>query len=205
MNGTATYSDAVDQLARLEAHDDQLLEVVHRTSHHLLLATRAIHALGAGAPRSTGTVAGVFASGGGVPKRPIEKAAVGYRGVEGDRQAERQHHGRVWQALCIWSADVVERLHGDGHPIALGNAGENVSIAGVHWASLRPGTRIAIGDVLTEVSAYATPCKKNAAWFVDGDFNRMSHDREPGVSRLYASVLEDGIIRPGDPVVVEPD
>jgi MOSC domain-containing protein YiiM len=203
---TTTFADAMDRLATLEPGDEELLAVVHRTSHHLALAARAIHALGAGAPRSTGTVVGVFASGGGVPKRPIAEAVVGYRGVEGDSQASREHHGRVWQALCLWSADVVARLREEGHPIALGNAGENVSIAGADWPSLRPGTRIAIGgEVLAEVSAYATPCKKNAAWFVDGDFNRMSHDREPGISRVYASVLRDGVIRPNDPVVVEPD
>jgi MOSC domain-containing protein YiiM len=178
---------------------------VHDSSHHLADVARGLHTLGAGAPRSTGVVAGLFASGGGVPKQPIDVAVVGYRGVEGDRQAERQHHGRVWQALSLWSADVVERLAEEGHPIAPGDAGENVSVAGVNWPSLRPGTRIAIGDdVLVEVSAYATPCKKNKGWFLDGDFNRMNHDREPGVSRVYASVLRDGVIRPNDPVIVEP-
>jgi MOSC domain-containing protein YiiM len=200
-----TYASAVDHIARLEYTDDNLLELVHRTSHHLLLAARAVHQLGAGAPRSTGVVAGLFASGGGVPKQPIAEAVVGYRGVDGDRQATRQHHGRVWQALCLWSADVVDRLRGEGHPIALGNAGENVSISGIDWPSLRPGTRIGIGDgVLVEVSAYATPCKKNAGWFLGGDFDRMNHDRERGVSRVYASVLRDGTIRPNDPVIVEP-
>ena len=206
LDAPTTYGDAVDQLAQLTITDDDLLDLVHRTSHHLLLATRAMHALGLGSPRSEGVVAGLFTSGGGVPKQPIAEAVVGYRGVQGDRQHSREHHGRVWQALCLWSADVVERLQREGHPIALGHAGENVSIAGVDWQTLRPGTRIAIGDeVLAEVSAYATPCKKNAGWFLDGDFNRMNHDREPGVSRLYASVLRDGVIRPGDAVVVEPD
>jgi MOSC domain-containing protein YiiM len=178
---------------------------VHDSSHHLADVARGLHTLGAGAPRSTGVVAGVFASGGGVPKKPIEQAVVGYRGVEGDRQATRQHHGRVWQALCLWSADIVERFQAEGHPIALGNAGENVAIASVDWPTLRPGTLIAIGnDVLVEVSAYATPCKKNTGWFLDGDFNRMNHDREPGISRVYASVLHDGVIRPNDSVIVEP-
>ena len=179
---------------------------VHDSSHHLADIARGLHALGAGAPRSSGAVAELFASDGGVPKQPIDEAVVGCRGVEGDRQAERKHHGRVWQALSLWSADVVERLRHEGHPIALGNTGENVSVQGIDWRSLRPGTRIALGDnVLVEVSAYAAPCKKNAGWFLDGDFNRMSHDREPGVSRVYASVLRDGVIRPNDPVVVEPD
>jgi MOSC domain-containing protein YiiM len=196
---TVTVGANVRDVAGIARH------AVHDSSHHLADVARGLHTLGAGAPRSKGTVAGVFASGGGVPKQPIDEAFVGYRGVEGDRQATRQHHGRVWQALCLWSADVVERFQREGHPIAPGNAGENVSIAGIDWPSLRPGTRIAIGGgVLAEVSAYATPCKNNAGWFLDGDFNRMNHDREPGVSRVYASVLRDGVIRPNDLVIVEP-
>lgn len=201
-----TYASAVDCLEQLRVDRDDVLDVVHRTSHHLMLATRAMHALGVGSPRSEGSVVGLFASNGGVPKLPIREAMIGYRGVDGDTQNTRQHHGRVWQALCLWSADVIERLREEGHPIAHGRAGENVTIRGIDWATLRPGTRLAIGDdVLVELSAYATPCKKNACWFVDGDFNRMNHDREPGISRVYASVLRDGVVRPGDAVVVEPD
>ena len=38
----------------------------------------------------------------------------------------------------------------------------------------------------------------------DGAFYRMNHDREPGIGRVYASVLRDGTIAPGDAVIVEP-
>ena len=86
-----------------------------------------------------GTVAGLFASDGGVPKRPIPVAEVGYRGVSGDRQAARKHHGRVWQALCLWSVEVIDGFAAAGHPIVPGSAGENVTIAGVDWSTLRPG------------------------------------------------------------------
>jgi MOSC domain-containing protein YiiM len=178
---------------------------VHDAGHHLMDIGRGLHALGVGAPQAFGTVHGLFVSPGGVPKVPIDEALVGYRGVEGDRQATRQHHGRVWQALCLWSVDVIDGLRAEGHPIAPGNAGENACIAGVDWSTIRPGVRVQLGNVLAEVSAYADPCSKNAGWFTDGDFDRMGHHREHGVSRVYASVLRDGVIRPGDPVIVEPD
>ena len=170
----------------------------------LSAAGRAVHAVGAGPAPHTGTVTGVFASGGGVPKAPVLAATVGFRGVEGDTQASRRHHGRVWQALCLWSADVVEALAAEGHPIFPGAAGENVSVAGVDWAALRPGTRLRLGTVLAEVTVPALPCAKNAQWFTGGDFNRMHHEREPGVSRLYALVVEPGEVAAGDPAVVEP-
>src|SRR5690606_24577567 len=111
-----------------------------------------------------------------------------------------------WQALCLWSGDVVDRLAAEGHPIAPGAAGENVSVRGLDWAAVRPGARLLLGsEVVVEVAPYATPCAKNARWFLDGDFGRMGHDREPGVSRVYASVLHGGRLRVGDPVVLEPD
>lgn len=124
----------------------------------------------AGAPTQTGVVAGVFASGGVVPKQPLPSALVGLRGVDGDRQADQKHHGRVFQALCLWSADVVAELASEGHPISPGAAGENVSVSGISWPSLRPGARLRLGEVLCEISAYATPCAKNAQWFADRAF-----------------------------------
>jgi MOSC domain-containing protein YiiM len=151
-----------------------------------------------------GTVAQLNVSDGGVPKVPVAEVEVGYRGAADDRQATRRHHGRPWQALCLWSAEVIEDLQAEGHPISPGAAGENVTLAGIDWPSLRPGTQLRVGEVLAELSAWAEPCQKNAQWFVDGDFRRMQHQRHPGSSRVYAWVREPGRIRTGDAVVVEP-
>lgn len=177
---------------------------VHDATHHLQDVGRGLHALGAGAPSATGSVAQLNVSDGGVPKTPVDEVRVNVRGVEGDRQAERKHHGRPFQALCLWSADVIEELRAEGHPVGFGATGENVTVAGIDWSAVRPGVRVRVGEALAEISAYAVPCKKNAQWFVGGDFNRMQHERHPGTSRVYASVLEDGLIRTGDPVVLEP-
>jgi hypothetical protein len=181
-----------------------LRHAVHDATHHISDVGRGIHLLGAGAPSQAGTVAQLATSGGGVPKRAVEVVEVGDRGIIGDRQADRRNHGRPLQALCLWSTEVIEALQAEGHPIQPGSAGENVTISGIEWPTLRTGVQLLIGDVLAEVSAYATPCSKNAAWFVDRDFNRMDQDRHPGWSRVYAWVKEPGTIRAGDPVVVEP-
>lgn len=177
---------------------------VHDATHHLSDVGRGIHLLGAGAPTQEGTVAQLNVSAGGVPKKPIEVAEVGDRGLVGDRQADRKNHGRPLQALCLWSAEVIDSLRAEGHPIEPGLAGENVTVAGIDWSSIQPGAQLLIGDVLTEISAWATPCKKNAPWFTDGNFRRIDHDRHPGWSRAYAWVREPGTIRQGDRVLVEP-
>ena len=150
-----------------------------------------------------GVVHAIHVSDGGVPKTPIDEAEIGPRGVVGDRQANRKHHGAPWQALCLWSLEVIEELQAEGHPIAPGYAGENLTISGLDWSAMVPGVRLRIGaSVLAEVTAYAIPCKYNAAWFVGRDFNRMSNDRHPGSSRIYTSVSAGGRVVPGDPVVV---
>ncbi|MGI8662979.1 MAG: MOSC domain-containing protein [Acidimicrobiales bacterium] len=149
-----------------------------------------------------GTVAGLFRSDGGVPKLAVDEADIDHRGIVGDRQATRAHHGRVWQALCLWSREVIDELRGEGHPIGPGRAGENVTIAGLDWAALRPGVQLRIGEAVAELSSYATPCVKNAQWFLGGDFDRMGHDRDPGISRIYASVITPGAVRLGDRVMV---
>lgn len=150
-----------------------------------------------------GVVHAIHVSDGGVPKRPIDVAEIGLRGVAGDRQANRKHHGAPWQALCLWSLEVIEELRAEGHPIEPGFAGENLTIRGLDWSALVPGLRLRIGpSVLAEVTAYAIPCKHNGPWFRDGDFLRMSNDRHPGSSRIYTSVEAGGRVVPGDPVVV---
>jgi len=177
---------------------------VHDATHHLSDVGRGLHLLGVGAPTQQGVVAQLNTSDGGVPKRPIDMAEVGDRGLVGDRQATRKHHGRPLQALCLWSAEVIDALRAEGHPIEPGAAGENITIVGIDWSTIRPGTQMMIGDVLAEVSAWATPCQNNAQWFAGRDFNRMDHGRHPGWSRAYAWVRQPGTIRTGDPVVVEP-
>ena len=139
---------------------------------------------------------------GGLPKLPIESAEVTWNGMVGDRQATRLHHGRPWQALCIWSAEVIDDFRDAGHPLAPGLAGENITISGLPWPEVRAGVRLRIGDVLCEVSAYALPCSTNKPWFIDGDFTVMHHDRGP-VSRVYATVLEPGAISAGDAAILD--
>lgn len=167
-------------------------------------AMAAVRATGAFAGPAIGTATGLFRGDGGVPKLPVDALEVTHAGVVGDRQATRRHHGRPWQALCLWSTEAIDLLRADGHPIAPGLAGENVTITGLPWGRVRPGVQLRLGDVLAEVSAYALPCKQNAAWFLGGRFDAMHH-RHGAVSRVYATVLEPGTITHGAPCLLEPD
>jgi DinB superfamily/MOSC domain len=190
-------NDAVDA-AWLVAH------AVHDATHHLHDVGRGVHVLGAGAPTQHGRLLQVSASGGGVPKAALPAATVDRHGIIGDTQAERKHHGKPLQALSLWSAEVIDALRVEGHPVYPGAAGENLTVTGIDWRTIRPGVRLAIGDVRAEISAFATPCAKNAQWFSDGNFRRIDHNLHPGSSRAYAWVLAGGDVAPGAEVIVEP-
>ena len=181
-----------------------LLHAAHDAGHHLMDVARGFAALGVATPPGTGVIAQVNTSGGGVPKHPVAHGRVDHHGLEGDRQADRKHHGRPFQALCLWSADVIDELAGQGHPIAAGRAGENVTLSGVDWASLRPGSQLRVGSALVELSFPAVPCKKQTQWFNDGDFNRIAYENNPQWVRWYGWVREPGEVTPGDAVIVQP-
>ena len=53
-------------------------------------------------------------------------------------------------------------------------------------------------SVVVEISRFTTPCLNITASFVDGDYSRVSEKRHPGWSRVYARVLEPGVLRRGD-------
>ena len=149
-----------------------------------------------------GRVHQINTSNGGVPKLPIAHAVIDESGVVGDVQADRAHHGHPEQALCLFSLEVIDALRAEGHPIEAGSAGENITVTGIDWGLVVPGTQMTIGPVEIEVTHYTTPCAKNARWFIDGKFNRMHANKHPGESRVYARVLQGGAIATGDPVAL---
>jgi len=145
----------------------------------------------------------ISVSDGGVPKHPVAEARITTDGVEGDRQRSPKIHGGVDRAVCLYSLEVIEELGREGHSIAPGLAGENLTLAGIRWDALAPGDHVLIGDAVElEVASYTTPCRHNAQWFQDGNYRRMSQRDHPGWSRLYARVVREGLVRVGQTVEV---
>lgn len=150
----------------------------------------------------SGRVVQIGVSRGGVPKLPTPRARLSSDGVEGDRQNDRRHHGGPDRAVCLYSLEVIEALQREGHPIAPGSAGENLTVSGLDWDSIVPGIRLRIGEALLEVASYTVPCKTIRASFADGRFERISQKTNPGWSRVYARVLFAGEARTGDAVEI---
>lgn len=138
---------------------------------------------------------------GGVPKHAVPSAELTTEGVRGDKQRDRRFHGGPTRAVSLFAQERIEALRAEGHPIAPGTTGENLTIAGVDWDAVQVGDQLRVGEwVELEITGYAAPCSNIAESFVDGAFKRMSQKLHPGWSRLYARVLAEGEVRPGDPV-----
>ena len=147
-----------------------------------------------------GTVVSVNISAGGVPKLPVDSVMVGLDSIEGDGHNDRKHHGGPERAVCLYSAELIAGLRGEGHPIEAGWAGENFTISGIDWSLMQPGVRLTIGAAEIELTAYTTPCKTIRASFTSGNFVRISHTMNPGWSRVYGKVLVAGRVARGDHV-----
>ena len=149
-----------------------------------------------------GTVVSINTSDGGVPKLPVGEARVTVNGLTGDRQRDRRYHGGPDRAVCLYSLEIIQALQAEGHSIGVGSAGENLTLSGVDWGLMVPGRRVRAGEALLELTKYAHPCSNLVPYFRDGAFVRISQKVHPGSGRLYARVLEEGLVRPGDRVEV---
>ena len=151
---------------------------------------------------SLGRLESINTSRGGVPKTPVFEAHVTFAGIAGDVQRDLRYHGGPDRAVSLFSLELIQALQIEGHPIAPGTAGENLTVSSVEWTVMTPGRELQIGPVRLLITAYASPCEKIRRSFTGEDFTRLSQKLHPGWSRIYTRVLTTGTLRPGDPVEV---
>lgn len=151
----------------------------------------------------TGRIFQLNRSGGGVPKLPVREIAIGPLGLEGDVQKHIKFHGGPERAVCLYSLELIQALQAEGHLIYPGATGENVTVSGIEWAAVVPGSRFELGpDVIVEVTRYTEPCKQIAGSFVDRTFRRIDQTRQAGWSRVYARVIRTGHVQVGQRVLL---
>jgi len=137
---------------------------------------------------------------GGVPKLPVREARLHELGFDGDAVALPRIHGGPDRAVCLYALERIDALRAEGCAIFPGAIGENVTLAGLDWDLVQPGARLRLGpDARVEVTKWTTPCKTTAG-FVGGDLTRYHQEHRPGWSRVYARVLEGGLVKVGDAV-----
>ncbi len=140
----------------------------------------------------------------GINKLAIQgPVMVDAEGLVGDAILNRKHHGGVDQAVYIegsidldwWQAEL-------GRDLPFGTFGENLVIEGLESAMLAAGDRLAIGDVLLEITSARIPCATFAAKMGEPTFvKRYTRAARPGA---YARVLQGGMVEAGQSVEYKP-
>src|SRR4051794_32070606 len=133
-------------------------------------------------------------SSGGMPKQPIGLARVTVDGVEGDWQKNRNYHGGPNRAICIYSEELYEFLRDKGVNVSNGDIGENFTTRGLDLQTLARGDRLQVGKCVIEITDVRVPCHQLRKW--DQDLPELI----VGHSGWVAKVVQEGVVRKGDPV-----
>jgi MOSC domain-containing protein YiiM len=162
-----------------------------------------------------GRIVQISISAGGVPKHEIPSAQVTPLGIAGDRHKHPQYHGGPLKALLLVSAEDLQELREAGYPVFPGALGENVTIEGVDFRSLRDGQQLRLGPVTVEITRPRSPCYQLDVYNPPGIAGRIQdrvYDAQVkardassprwGKAGFYCRVLDPGEIRKGDPVLV---
>jgi MOSC domain-containing protein YiiM len=157
----------------------------------------------------TGNIVQVSISAGGVPNHAIEEGAVTTSGIVGDAW-RYPFHGGPKRAILLITSEGIDSLAAQGFPVYFGALGENLTTRGLDRVSLRLGQRFRAGEVIIELTQLRLPCDTLSVYGAGiqaaiYDARAQAGDAASpvwGLSGFYASVVEPGILRPGDPITL---
>lgn len=157
-----------------------------------------------------GAILQINVSRGGVPKRAIPSGDVTALGIAGDVQAHPEFHGGARQALLLITSEGIEELTALGFPLYPGALGENLTTRGLDRRGLRIGQRYRIGAIVIELTKVREPCSQLNPYgpgIQKAVYDAQVQAGDPqsprwGLSGFYASVIQPGPIRPGDPITL---
>ena len=150
---------------------------------------------------------------GGVPKHAIPTGTLTLTGLDGDSHAHPDIHGGSRQAVLLITAEGIEELVAHGYPLVYGSLGENLTTRGIGRAEWRAGQRWGIGEeVVIEITKRRAPCRTLSVYgpgLQAAVYDALSAAGDPsspkwGLSGFYACVVQPGVIRPGDEIVLAP-
>lgn len=158
-----------------------------------------------------GAIVQVNVSPGGIPKRAVALGRVSLHGIEGDSWAHPRYHGGPAKALLLLAAEVLAILRAQGFAVYPGALGENLTTEGLEPRQWRTGQIYRAGSARLELTQVRVPCRTLQVYgreigkaLFDARV-RAGDAASPlwALSGMYARVLSEGIVRPGDAIVLE--
>ena len=143
-----------------------------------------------------------------MPKRAIPQGDIGPLGIAGDACAHPEIHGGPQQAILVISSEAIAELTALGYPLYPGALGENITTVGVDRAQWRSGQRWRIGQAIVEFTTVRAPCSQLSVYgpgIQKAIYDAKVDAGDPSSPRwalggFYASVVQPGPVRPGDPI-----
>ncbi len=131
----------------------------------------------------------------GTRKKSVSEAVLKENfGIEGDAHASSSWHRQV-SLLALESIEKA-RCRPDGGALAPGDFAENITTRGLALAQLPVGTKLLIGQSVTEVTQIGKRCHEKC------EIYRQAGDCIMPREGIFVKVLSGGRIRTGDPVAV---
>jgi MOSC domain-containing protein YiiM len=118
--------------------------------------------------------------------------------VKGDSVIDRKHHGGIYKAAYLFSADRYAYWK-EKYPDLewnWGMFGENLTIQGLDESQIRIGSIYRLGTALVQITQPREPCYKLGIRFKDQNMIKQFIDQ--GFPGTYVRVLESGTVKTGD-------
>ncbi|MEY8779016.1 MOSC domain-containing protein [Allomuricauda sp. XS_ASV26] len=118
--------------------------------------------------------------------------------VKGDSVIDRKHHGGIYKAAYLFSADHYAYWK-EKYPDLewnWGMFGENLTIQGLNESQIRIGSIYRLGTALVQITQPREPCYKLGIRFKDQNMIKQFIDH--GFPGTYVRVLENGTVKTGD-------
>ena len=128
----------------------------------------------------------------GTFKYPLGHATVDH-GLAGDAHAGNWH-----RQISLLAQESIDKMTALGvSDLTPGKFAENITTSGIELHTLPVGTRLRIGECLAEVTQIGKECHQHCQIYKQVGMCIMPTEG------IFVKVLEDGDIRPGDPIAVE--
>lgn len=129
----------------------------------------------------------------GEQKHPVPEIQLKFRhGIVGDAHAGDWH-----RQISLLAEESVDTMRALGLTLAPGAFAENILTRGLELKSLPVGTRLRVGETLLEVTQIGKECHNGCA------IRRLTGKCVMPTEGIFAIVLEEGRIQPGDVVTVQ--
>ena len=129
----------------------------------------------------------------GTKKHPVAEISLRpHHGIVGDAHAGDWH-----RQVSLLANESVDRMRKEGLTLAAGDFAENILTEGITLRTLPVGTVLRAGEVRLEVTQIGKECNN------DCEIRRMTGMCVMPTDGIFAVVLNEGVIRPGDQIEVE--